>query len=194
MILNVTSEINNFFPGVFEYYNICVLDRPEVEIINYFDEAYRFIEKARFIKNILTIRINNTSVLVHCQMGISRSATIIISYLMKYYEWDAQLSLEFVKSRRPIVKPNCGFLKQIYLYEAILTSSRNRNIFNSMISKISHTRVLSDNSLNTQNIVIDKINSFKSEGKKEIRTDNSLFYQDRSLKVSSSFYDLKSLK
>ncbi|KAF0991369.1 hypothetical protein HZS_4312 [Henneguya salminicola] len=71
MILNVTSEINNFFPGV-------VLDRPEVEIINYFDEAYRFIEKARFIKNILTIRINNTSVLVHCQMGISRSATIRI--------------------------------------------------------------------------------------------------------------------
>ena len=51
---------------------------------------------------------NGTPVLVHCAMGIQRSATIIVCYLIKYYNFDIKSAIIFVKSKRPICFSN-GF-------------------------------------------------------------------------------------
>jgi protein-tyrosine phosphatase len=57
-------------------------------------------------------------VLVHCHAGVSRSSTIVISYLMrKYINFSLNDALKFVKSKRPIIKPNKGFMKQLQKYE-----------------------------------------------------------------------------
>lgn len=51
---------------------------------------------------------NSEPVLVHCAFGIQRSATIIVCYLLKYYDFDIKQAIVFVKSKRPICFSN-GF-------------------------------------------------------------------------------------
>ncbi|KAG0416073.1 hypothetical protein HPB47_006749, partial [Ixodes persulcatus] len=68
-----------------------------------------------------------SKVLVHCKMGISRSASVVIAYVMKAYDLDLDQALEFVKRRRSCIKPNSGFLKQLETYRGILNASKQRH-------------------------------------------------------------------
>ncbi|XP_047284979.1 protein phosphatase Slingshot homolog 1 isoform X6 [Homo sapiens] len=45
-ILNVTREIDNFFPGLFAYHNIRVYDEETTDLLAHWNEAYHFINKA----------------------------------------------------------------------------------------------------------------------------------------------------
>ena len=51
-------------------------------------------------------------------LGMSRSATIACAYLMKKHQWSYDVALELVKSKRPCVYPNLGFVEQLRLYHA----------------------------------------------------------------------------
>lgn len=61
----------------------------------------------------------NCKILVHCIAGISRSATIIIAYLLyKLHKKHTLLDIiNYVKSRRKIINPNRGFLRQLVEYD-----------------------------------------------------------------------------
>ena len=60
-----------------------------------------------------------------CALGMSRSATIVIAYLMKSRGMSLKDSLALVKSRRPIVRPNDKFMKQLREYEIWLQSQQS---------------------------------------------------------------------
>lgn len=45
----------------------------------------------------LTIRRVGASVLVHCKMGVSRSASTVIAYAMKHYSWSLEVAYAYVK-------------------------------------------------------------------------------------------------
>ncbi|RUS78626.1 hypothetical protein EGW08_013596, partial [Elysia chlorotica] len=64
-------------------------------------------------------------------MGISRSASTVMAFLMKDRRWSVEEAYKFVKSKRSIVKPNEGFKAQLHMYEGILTASNKRDIFRS---------------------------------------------------------------
>ena len=51
-------------------------------------------------------------------MGISRSATAIIAWLMRTYKWDLGTALEDVKKKRKI-RPNESFREQLEVWEAV---------------------------------------------------------------------------
>jgi len=53
--------------------------------------------------------------LIHCKAGISRSVTILISYLMLKFNITAKDALKIVRENRPQVNPNYGFMKQLGL-------------------------------------------------------------------------------
>jgi len=72
---------------------ILINDTHGENIDEYFDKAYDFIEKSLD---------KNEKVLVHCKIGMSRSATIIISYLMKKYNMTVDESLKYLKEKRSI--------------------------------------------------------------------------------------------
>ncbi|KAI6042215.1 hypothetical protein EDC04DRAFT_2564521 [Pisolithus marmoratus] len=55
-------------------------------------------------------------VLVHCMMGISRSATVVCAYLMLSQRLPAQAAIRFLQRRRPQVHPNYGFRKQLQVF------------------------------------------------------------------------------
>lgn len=60
---------------------------------------------------------NDGGVMVHCQLGQSRSASMVIAYLMREQGLTFQKAWDKVKYKRSIVKPNPGFQKQLALWE-----------------------------------------------------------------------------
>ncbi|GIY04056.1 protein phosphatase Slingshot, partial [Caerostris darwini] len=163
-ILNVTREIDNFFPGMFDYQNIRVYDDESTEILHYWDKTYRYIRRAKD---------EGSKVLVHCKMGISRSASVVIAYVMKAYDWDLQRALEFVKTKRGCIKPNSGFLKQLEIYQGILDASKQRH--NSLWRSKSETNLKS----------VTKLKKKDDEEKKQKAPEKSESLHH--LTVSSSF-------
>lgn len=56
--------------------------------------------------------------LVHCQAGISRSATVLAYILMKSHDKTFEEALQTIRSVRNVVNPNSGFLEQLCAYGA----------------------------------------------------------------------------
>lgn len=56
-------------------------------------------------------------VLVHCQKGMSRSASIAAAFLIAHRNMSLADALHTLKSRRAIVSPNRGFLQQLQHFE-----------------------------------------------------------------------------
>ncbi|XP_029957383.1 protein phosphatase Slingshot homolog 2b [Salarias fasciatus] len=117
-ILNVTREIDNFFPGVFEYHNIRVYDEEATDLLAYWNDTFKFISRAKK---------SGSKCLVHCKMGISRSAATVIAYAMKEYGWDLKKAFDYVKERRTVTKPNPSFMRQLEEYQGILLASKQRH-------------------------------------------------------------------
>lgn len=65
-------------------------------------------------------RKNDSKCLVHCKMGVSRSASTVIAYAMKEYGWTLDKAYDFVKQKRSVTRPNAGFMRQLAEYEGIL--------------------------------------------------------------------------
>lgn len=110
-ILNVTREIDNFFPGSFKYLNVRVYDDEKTDLLKHWDDTFKYITKA---KN------EGSKVLVHCKMGVSRSASVVIAYAMKANNWDFSKALGHVKGKRTCIKPNKSFLSQLVIYQGIV--------------------------------------------------------------------------
>ncbi|VDK43231.1 unnamed protein product [Anisakis simplex] len=115
-IINCASGVRNVFEGRIKYLNVDALDLPSMNISQYFAECHSFMRKAiEAGGNLMAIRKFRFQadfsqeqfcqlVLVHCNAGVSRSATIVVSYVMKYDRKSLKDALEQVNSvRRGIV-------------------------------------------------------------------------------------------
>lgn len=83
----------------------------EIIIPHTVEEAISFINKAKQ---------DNARIFVHCTVGKSRSASIILAYLMHSCDMDLMQAMEHLKQRRPIIEPNDGFVRQLFKYEQML--------------------------------------------------------------------------
>ena len=108
-ILNCAVECKNEnLPSDIKELHLKLVDEPEFDITKYFKQTNDFINK---------VRTAGGNLLVHCKVGLSRSPTVIIAYLMKYYEFTADSAINYIKRKRPQIIPNQGFIKQLYEYE-----------------------------------------------------------------------------
>lgn len=102
-ILTIGSELKRHGEPYFKVLHIKIPDIPTANIKKYFNLSYDFINRA--------------PTLVHCAMGISRSATLVCAYLIRKQEMKADKAIKFVKSKRWCVNPNPGFVEQLEKYE-----------------------------------------------------------------------------
>jgi hypothetical protein len=63
---------------------------------------------------------NGGRTLVACAAGVSRSATLVLAYLMKREGLSLPVACTLVRSVRPIVQPNHGFMWQLVEFEVII--------------------------------------------------------------------------
>ncbi|XP_076254777.1 dual specificity protein phosphatase MPK-4 [Rhynchophorus ferrugineus] len=83
-------------------------DMPGEDLLSYFDDTYTFITNALE---------KGGKVIIHCYYGVSRSATIIIAYVMKKYKISYEEAFDRVKAKRSIISPNQGFISQLKIYQ-----------------------------------------------------------------------------
>ncbi len=119
-ILNCAKEIECIFRGEFNYSHIQLNDDPNTRVSHLFDEVHKYIDK---------VIGNNGKILVHCYAGISRSATIVISYIIHKKLFNSfPIIMSYVKNIRPNVNPNAGFtnqLKEFYKLKHYTVEKRN---------------------------------------------------------------------
>lgn len=83
-------------------------------------EATAIIPRFYTFSPLRLFRKNQSKCLVHCKMGVSRSASTVIAYAMKEYGWTLEKAYNFVKQKRSITRPNDSFMRQLAEYEGIL--------------------------------------------------------------------------
>ncbi|XP_046912237.2 dual specificity protein phosphatase 2 [Dermatophagoides farinae] len=108
-VLNVSQSCPNHFEDEFFYKRIPISDSKCDDITIRINEALNFIDEMK--------EDRNGKILVHCQAGISRSATICIAYLIKKKRIRMEEAYEFVKSRRQLISPNFNFMTQLMEFE-----------------------------------------------------------------------------
>ncbi|CAJ0627020.1 5593_t:CDS:2 [Entrophospora sp. SA101] len=90
-------------------------------LISDFDSAFAFINEARSA---------GKSILVHCQCGVSRSASLIIGYVMEANSMNLNQAYEFVKNRSPYISPNMSLVYQLVDFEKTLKLNNNNESHN----------------------------------------------------------------
>lgn len=113
-IVNATvEEPSTYIPGI-DYLKISIEDSPYARIDQYFDIV---ADKIKAVKD------RGGRTLVHCVAGVSRSATLCMIYLVKHERMTLRQAYHYVKSARPVVRPNLGFWRQMIDYERSLKGS-----------------------------------------------------------------------
>lgn len=84
------------------------LDLPETSL-------HPLLEQAIVI--IGGVRERNGRILVHCNAGVSRSATIAIGYLIREENMTFADAYKLVKSKRESIRPNDGFCAQLKCFK-----------------------------------------------------------------------------
>eukprot|EP00747_Dinoflagellata_sp_TGD_P032543 gnl/TRDRNA2_/TRDRNA2_136062_c0_seq3.p1 gnl/TRDRNA2_/TRDRNA2_136062_c0~~gnl/TRDRNA2_/TRDRNA2_136062_c0_seq3.p1 ORF type:complete len:301 (-),score=38.41 gnl/TRDRNA2_/TRDRNA2_136062_c0_seq3:231-1133(-) len=111
-VLNCTQTrnnggINNFHekdPN-FTYLRLAMADNATETLAAHWDAAMDFLDKVRIRED--------GSVLVHCQQGVSRSVSMVIAYMMKYFRWQYDDALAHIQAVRSVAGPNTGFTQQL---------------------------------------------------------------------------------
>jgi protein-tyrosine phosphatase len=100
-------DVSKVIKNTKKVYKYDISDDFNEDIMQYFTELTNLIER-------------ENCVLVHCIAGISRSPTITIAYLMTKYNITLLEAFKLVKGKRPMIKPNHSFIKQLLTYEIVL--------------------------------------------------------------------------
>jgi protein-tyrosine phosphatase len=78
------------------------------DLTPHFDEAIDFIYNARDVEKGI--------ILVHCVGGMSRSASMVLAYMIKHHNVSLAEAYRSAKKQRVIVSPNIGFMVSLYVH------------------------------------------------------------------------------
>jgi hypothetical protein len=93
------------------YKKVELEDSSEADLLKILPECTNFIEKELSIEN---------KIFIHCKGGYSRSPSIVIAYLIKFKKFTYEEAYNFMKKRRPSIKPNDGFILQLKNFEKLV--------------------------------------------------------------------------
>ena len=103
------SDGPNYKDNEFIQKKIKIADVYKANIIQYFGECLNFIK-------------GDEKVFVHCLAGSSRSATMVIAYIMWSEKKTFTEAFDIVKSKR-FISPNEGFIEQLKMFEKLLVEN-----------------------------------------------------------------------
>lgn len=86
-----------------------VTDTAQEDLLGILEDAVTFI----------TTSLQKGILLVHCYFGVSRSAAVVIAYIMQKYSLPFEAAFDKVKEKRRFVGPNPGFQAQLRLYHTM---------------------------------------------------------------------------
>src|SRR6202011_4872495 len=113
-------------PGTMAVLNLCEAADPyQAEAHKW--EAIRDAEPApnidwlrQMVEFVDTKRQAGLTVFVHCRAGVSRSGMVVTAYEMSKNHWTRDQALAFVRTRRPITRPNPAFMQRLLEWEQVV--------------------------------------------------------------------------
>ncbi|KAK6621132.1 hypothetical protein RUM43_011438 [Polyplax serrata] len=109
--------IKPHFADRFKYLVLNIADTNTENIIKHFPNVCVFIEEAIS---------NGGKCLVHSNAGISRSAALVMAYIMQKYGLSSREAFTLVQQRRFCINPNEGFMAQLREFEPIYRAQQSR--------------------------------------------------------------------
>jgi len=110
VVLNVTAEWRTSHPNDFTHHRIELNDTVRQSLNEGMEQACEIIKAAKEANP-------PGKVLVHCVMGRSRSASIVMAYLVLHENMTLKEAFELTHQARPIVRPNSRFLSDLIAWE-----------------------------------------------------------------------------
>ena len=116
-IINCAFNLPNKYPEQITYKRLELRDETDQPIIEKLEEAYQFIKENK-----------DKNIFVQCVFGKSRSASVVIFYIMKEKKLNFNEAKNFVKNIRQIVEPNSGFENELNrYYEEHIKNDKDEN-------------------------------------------------------------------
>lgn len=115
-IVNATDNCDMPFTSdtTLRYLHCPIDDDPKEDISVHFEPAITFLKEAEEARK---------KVLIHCKMGMSRSATLVILWLMVSRRISLKAATDQCRACRPFINPNPGFLQALGIFEESLLGS-----------------------------------------------------------------------
>ena len=149
-ITHIVNATNRCVPNMYEkngvaYLNVDIDDDESASISSHFKSVEEFLNTAQSSSTTL----NPSRCLVHCMVGVSRSATLVIAYLMLRSSSPSLREIfNDVKSRREIIAPNPRFARELMQLELELNETLSQNT-------ITEEEMISPNYRRSQNNAIE---------------------------------------
>ena len=123
-IINATLKFKNEFEsfGEIKYLQLAIDDNEQESFDPFW---YKIMNFMNCLDEDNEEKKDDNRVLIHCEMGISRSATITIAYLMNKQEISLYDAYFYVLDKRKVIRPNKSFLKQLEKYEKKLFNGKS---------------------------------------------------------------------
>lgn len=108
-VINCAAELANFpVPENVAYLRAPMADHPSAALDQHLDTVADAIEE---------VRLQGGRTLVHCLAGVSRSAAMVLGYLVKHRAMPLAEAFALVRAARPMARPNSGFFRQLIDWE-----------------------------------------------------------------------------
>lgn len=115
-IVRATETAGVTFAREVKYLKVEIPDDERADIKAHFEKTNEFID---------TAITSGHTVLVHCMAGISRSASIVLAFLVGKRNLSLDSAFHLLKTCRPYVFPNSGFRKQLRDFEKTVRGTSN---------------------------------------------------------------------
>ena len=134
-IINCAFNLPNKYPEQITYKRLELRDETDQPIIEKLEEAYQFIKENK-----------DKNIFVHCVFGKSRSASVVIFYIMKEKKLNFNEAKNYVKNIRKIVEPNSGFENELNrYYEEHIKNDKDENNKTNENNEINNINEIKDN-------------------------------------------------
>jgi protein-tyrosine phosphatase len=124
-VINCTEALPNHYPDLLKYIRIPVPDEQASKIDQYFEDSASFINEVKPPASPSASPSAPDSrpeaCFVHCSAGMSRSASIVLSYLIQHEGMTLVDAWKHTSERRSVVSPNVSFMEQLSRLELRVT-------------------------------------------------------------------------
>lgn len=100
-VINCSKGLDNYFPDKFLYRRVPIDDNSIANFIPYIENIIKWLEE------------DDDPIFIHCYMGASRSAIVVLLYLTYFKKMSYEDALEFLVQKRPVVNINVAFIAQL---------------------------------------------------------------------------------
>lgn len=116
-VLNITKNHPNLFESEYNYLHYIAEDSPTENFYDVMKGGSEFINNCQEEKK--------ENILVHCEAGISRSATVVMAFLIKHKNYNLKNAYFYTKSKRNKISPNYGFIRLLLKWEQEILGSNS---------------------------------------------------------------------